>query len=41
MVGTVRKSSPRTLLHDLADEYQGRVEIEILDICDIDQIQVL
>jgi NAD(P)-dependent dehydrogenase (short-subunit alcohol dehydrogenase family) len=32
VVGTVRGETRRTLLHDLADEYQGRVEVEVLDI---------
>jgi NAD(P)-dependent dehydrogenase (short-subunit alcohol dehydrogenase family) len=40
VVGTVRGSS-RTLLHDLADEYAGRVEIETLDICEPDQLAAL
>ena len=29
------------MLHDLADEYSGRVEIEILDICEPDQLAAL
>ncbi|HUK10402.1 MAG TPA: SDR family NAD(P)-dependent oxidoreductase [Stellaceae bacterium] len=41
VVGTVRGGGTRTLLHDLADEYGGRVEIEILDICKPDQIAAL
>jgi NAD(P)-dependent dehydrogenase (short-subunit alcohol dehydrogenase family) len=41
VVGTVRGGGTRTLLHDLADEYSGRVEIEILDICEPDQIAAL
>jgi NAD(P)-dependent dehydrogenase (short-subunit alcohol dehydrogenase family) len=40
VVGTVR-GGKRTLLHDLADEYSGRVEIEILDICEPDQLAAL
>jgi len=40
VVGTVRGSA-RTLLHDLADQHAGRVEIETLDICDPDQIAAL
>ncbi len=32
VVGTVRGRTTRTLLHDLADAYPGRVEIEDLDI---------
>lgn len=41
VVGTVRGGGTRTLLHDLADEYSGRVEIEILDICEPDEIASL
>jgi len=41
VVGTVRRGGTRTLLHDLADEFAGRVEIEILDICDPDQLTAL
>jgi len=41
VVGTVRGGGTRTLLHDLADEYRGRVETEILDICEPDQIAAL
>ena len=40
VVGTVRGSA-RTKLHDLADEYEGRVEIESLDITEPDQIATL
>jgi NAD(P)-dependent dehydrogenase (short-subunit alcohol dehydrogenase family) len=40
VVGTVRGSG-RTNLHDLADEYEGRVEIESLDITEPDQIAAL
>ncbi|OQE44772.1 hypothetical protein PENCOP_c002G08417 [Penicillium coprophilum] len=40
VVGTVRGGS-RTLLHELADKYNGRVDIETLDICQPDQIQSL
>ena len=40
VVGTVRGES-RTLLHDLADDHRGRVEIETLDICDPDQLAAL
>ena len=36
VVGTVRGGGARTLLHDLADEFPGRVEIETLDICEPD-----
>jgi NAD(P)-dependent dehydrogenase (short-subunit alcohol dehydrogenase family) len=41
VVGTVRGGKARTLLHDLADEHPGRVEIEILDICEPDQLAAL
>jgi NAD(P)-dependent dehydrogenase (short-subunit alcohol dehydrogenase family) len=41
VVGTVRGGTARTLLHELADECPGRVEIEILDICEPDQIAAL
>ena len=40
VVGTVRGNT-RTKLHDLADEYKGRVEIETLDITESDQIVAL
>ncbi len=40
VVATVRGSA-RTRLHDLADEYEGRVEIEALDITEPDQIAAL
>ena len=29
------------MLHDLADEFEGRVEVEILDICEPDQVAAL
>ena len=29
------------MLHDLADEFEGRVKIEILDICEPDQVAAL
>ena len=41
VVGTVRGGGARTLLHDLADEFAGRIEIEILDICEPDQLTAL
>ena len=41
VVGTVRGGTTRTLLHDLADNYRGRVEIEELDICDTGQLAAL
>lgn len=40
VVGTVREGS-RKLLHELADKYNGLVDIETLDICQPDQIQAL
>src|ERR1700678_1319090 len=40
VVGTVQGNA-RTELNDLADEYEGRVEIESLDITDQDQIAAL
>jgi len=40
VVATVRGST-RTRLHDLADEYQGRVEIESLDMTEPDRIAAL
>ena len=40
VVGTVRAGG-RTRLHDLADEFAGRVEIEALDICAPDQLAAL
>ena len=41
VVGTVRGGGNPTLLHDLADEHKGRVEIEILDIREADQLAAL
>jgi NAD(P)-dependent dehydrogenase (short-subunit alcohol dehydrogenase family) len=41
VVGTVRGGGTRTKLHDLADAYDGRVEIETLDICEPDQVAAL
>ena len=40
VVGTVRGGG-RTRLHDLADAFAGRVEIEVLDICAPDQLAAL
>ena len=40
VLGTVRGGG-RTKLHDLAEEFPGRVEIEILDICVPDQLAAL
>lgn len=41
VVGTVRAGKARTKLHELADEYGDRLEIEILDINEQDQIAAL
>ena len=41
VVGTVRGADTRTLLHDLAHEFPGRVEIETLDINEPDQLAAL
>ncbi|WP_307432907.1 SDR family NAD(P)-dependent oxidoreductase [Labrys monachus] len=41
VLGTVRGGGSRTRLHDLADDNEGRVEIEILDICEPDQVAAL
>jgi len=41
VLGTVRAQGVRTLLHDLADDYPGRVEIEHVDICEPDQVAAL
>lgn len=41
VVGTVRGGTTRTPLHDLAVGHKGRVEIEILDICEPDQLAAL
>ncbi len=41
VVATVRGGSGRTLLHDLADKNPGRVEIEILDINQPEQLAAL
>jgi len=40
VTGTVR-GTKRTQLHDLAEAHKGRVEIEILDICEPDQLASL
>ncbi len=40
VVGTVRGGG-RTRLHDLAEAFAGRVEIEALDICEPDQLTAL
>lgn len=41
VVGTVRAGSPPTKLHELQAHYQGRLEIETLDVCEQDQITAL
>jgi NAD(P)-dependent dehydrogenase (short-subunit alcohol dehydrogenase family) len=41
VVGTVRAGSDRTKLHDLADEFKGRLEVETLDICEQSQVTAL
>jgi NAD(P)-dependent dehydrogenase (short-subunit alcohol dehydrogenase family) len=41
VVGTVRAGSGRTKLHDLADEFKGRLEVETLDICQQAQVTAL
>ncbi|WP_137934829.1 SDR family oxidoreductase [Mesorhizobium comanense] len=41
VVGTVRAGSGRTSLHDLADAFEGRLEIETVDICESDQVAAL
>ena len=41
VVGTVRAGSGRTKLHDLASQYEERLEIETLDICEQAQVAAL
>jgi len=41
VVGTTRPIEGRTQLHDLAEENQGRVEVETVDICELEQIAPL
>jgi NAD(P)-dependent dehydrogenase (short-subunit alcohol dehydrogenase family) len=41
VAGTVRAGAGRTLLHDLADEFPGRVDIEVLDINEPAQLTAL
>ncbi len=41
VIGTVRGGQTRTLLHELAEQYKGRVQIEVLDICAPDQLKAL
>lgn len=39
--GAVRAGAGRTLLHDLADDFPGRLEIEVLDINEPTQLTAL
>ncbi|WP_333991412.1 SDR family oxidoreductase [Burkholderia orbicola] len=41
VTGTVREGSGRTKLHDLADRFDGRLEIGTLDICEPVQLAAL
>jgi NAD(P)-dependent dehydrogenase (short-subunit alcohol dehydrogenase family) len=41
VVGTVRAGAGRTVLHDLADDFPGRLEIEVLDINELTQLTAL
>jgi NAD(P)-dependent dehydrogenase (short-subunit alcohol dehydrogenase family) len=41
VVGTVRAGSGHTQLHDLADRFRERLEIETLDICEQSQVESL
>lgn len=41
VTGTVRDGNACTLLHDLARAYPGRVQIEVLDICQPEQLAAL
>ena len=41
VVGTVRAGAGRTPLHDLADDFPGRLEIEVLDINEPTQLTAL
>jgi NAD(P)-dependent dehydrogenase (short-subunit alcohol dehydrogenase family) len=41
VVGTVRAGAGRTPLHDLADDFPGRLEIEVLDINEPAQLAAL
>jgi len=40
-VGTVRAGAGRTVLHDLADDFPGRLEIEVLDINEPAQVAAI
>jgi NAD(P)-dependent dehydrogenase (short-subunit alcohol dehydrogenase family) len=41
VVGTVRDKSVRSKLHELAEQFPGRVEIETVDICEQNEIEKL
>jgi NAD(P)-dependent dehydrogenase (short-subunit alcohol dehydrogenase family) len=41
VAGTVRAGAGRTLLHDLADDFPGRLDIEVLDINEPAQLTAL
>ncbi|WP_423381653.1 SDR family oxidoreductase [Burkholderia sp. LMG 32019] len=41
VTGTVREGSGRTKLHDLAERFTGRLDIETLDICEPAQLAAL
>lgn len=41
VTGTVREGAGRTRLHDLADRFDGRLDIETLDICEPAQLAAL
>ncbi|WP_322076826.1 SDR family oxidoreductase [Burkholderia cepacia] len=41
VTGTVREGSGRTRLHNLADRFDGRLDIETLDICEPAQLAAL
>jgi NAD(P)-dependent dehydrogenase (short-subunit alcohol dehydrogenase family) len=41
VVGTVRDPTTHTALHDLADDHPGRVDVEVLDITEPDQLASL
>ncbi|KVF79215.1 3-oxoacyl-ACP reductase [Burkholderia sp. FL-7-2-10-S1-D7] len=41
VIGTVRAASGRTQLHALAERFDGRLEVETLDICEPEQLAAL
>jgi NAD(P)-dependent dehydrogenase (short-subunit alcohol dehydrogenase family) len=41
VVGTARTGSARTKLHEFADQFKERLEVETLDICDSEQVTAL